>query len=360
MLKNVAGQTLFLYFFNQITGLGKTGDAANLTAYVGGVALADTSATEVSSSNAPGWYSWSLTAAETNANQLMFTGKSTTSDIYSDGTVIQTNDVNVVSWDGEDADTNGGLPRIIVAAYEQADVVTGNPQTTPPYLAGGIVASTTGTTTTLASTAVATADYYLSDLLWIISGTGIGQVRIITGYTAGRVAAHDAWVTNPNSASRFIIVPGKTPTAAQNATATAAALAGTVNARVYAPGTGDSLDLYQGDWYANADGRGITVTKAGSESHWPTTLSTVEVYFTPTARTLERVPAAASVGPISATIVTATGASQSFRFDVTSTQSDSLDATEANGYTFKYVANQSTRPATLRAGAFNVRPDTAA
>jgi hypothetical protein len=75
-------------------------------------------------------------------------------------------------------------------------------------LATGVVASTTGTTTTLDAGAAATADYYVNAKLVVISGTGAGQERVITGYTVGRVATHAAWTTNPTGASKYAIVPG--------------------------------------------------------------------------------------------------------------------------------------------------------
>lgn len=86
MLKNVTGQKIRLFAFDTSTGAPKTGDAANLTAYVAKdrgtlTALGDTSATEISSTNAPGLYEFDLTQAETNADVLDFTGKSSTSNI---------------------------------------------------------------------------------------------------------------------------------------------------------------------------------------------------------------------------------------------------------------------------------------
>lgn len=86
MFKNVASQKLRLFAFDYSTGGPKTGDAANLTAYVSKdrgtlTALGDTSATEVSSTNAPGVYEFDLTQAETNADILDFTGKSSTANV---------------------------------------------------------------------------------------------------------------------------------------------------------------------------------------------------------------------------------------------------------------------------------------
>jgi hypothetical protein len=86
VIRNVAGQKVQLFVFDYSTGAPKTGDAANLTAYVkkdsgSSTALVDTSATEVSSSTNPGWYEWDVSQAETDATDLLFTGKSTTANV---------------------------------------------------------------------------------------------------------------------------------------------------------------------------------------------------------------------------------------------------------------------------------------
>jgi hypothetical protein len=86
MQKNQAGQSITMLAIDTATGKPKTGDAANLTAYIskddGAVtALGDTSATETSATNAKGLYTWSLTQAETNAGKLVFSGKSATADV---------------------------------------------------------------------------------------------------------------------------------------------------------------------------------------------------------------------------------------------------------------------------------------
>src|SRR4051812_36210887 len=87
MFKNVISQKIAVYAYDSTTGAPKTGDAANLTAYVskdfGSVTvLGDTSATEMDATNAKGMYLFDLTQAETNADCAIFTGKSTTSNIY--------------------------------------------------------------------------------------------------------------------------------------------------------------------------------------------------------------------------------------------------------------------------------------
>lgn len=86
MFKNVASQKITVLAIDTATNLPKTGDAANITAYVskddGAVTvLGDTTATEIDSTNALGLYSFDLTQSETNADKLIFSAKSSTSGI---------------------------------------------------------------------------------------------------------------------------------------------------------------------------------------------------------------------------------------------------------------------------------------
>lgn len=102
MFKNVASQKIALFAFDYTTGAPKTGDAANLTFYVnkdwGGLnALADTSASELSSTNAPGWYVCDVSQSETNADALHFTGKSSTSNVVVVGQMVYTRPPNFTS-----------------------------------------------------------------------------------------------------------------------------------------------------------------------------------------------------------------------------------------------------------------------
>lgn len=86
MFKNVGGQKLTVFCFDATTNLPKTGDAANLAAYVdkddaGVVALGDTSATEKDATNAAGYYAFDLAQAETDADKLLFSAKSSTANV---------------------------------------------------------------------------------------------------------------------------------------------------------------------------------------------------------------------------------------------------------------------------------------
>jgi hypothetical protein len=85
MFKNVAAKFI-VFAFDATSNVPKTGDAANITAYVskdyGAVTvLGDTSATEMDATNAPGYYLFDAAQAETNADCLMVSGKSSTANI---------------------------------------------------------------------------------------------------------------------------------------------------------------------------------------------------------------------------------------------------------------------------------------
>lgn len=86
MFKNVASQKVQLFAFDTTTGAPKTGDAANLTAYVSKdhgtvTVLADTSATEMDATNAKGVYVFDVAQAESNADELTFSAKSSTANV---------------------------------------------------------------------------------------------------------------------------------------------------------------------------------------------------------------------------------------------------------------------------------------
>ena len=82
-------------------------------------------------------------------------------------------------------------------------------------------------TITLDASASAVDDFYINQVVHIISGTGAGQSKIISDYTGSSKVAdvNDNWATNPDNTSVFVIypfgsVPGASaPTAAANADA---------------------------------------------------------------------------------------------------------------------------------------------
>lgn len=95
MYKNVSGQKIYVYAYDNKTGSAETGDAANITAQLSKDAAAsaatnDTSPTELDATDHPGIYVFDMTAAETNADVLMLTAASSTADIEIEPVEIRT------------------------------------------------------------------------------------------------------------------------------------------------------------------------------------------------------------------------------------------------------------------------------
>lgn len=85
MFKNTAAKFM-VFAFDTTNSTAKTGDAANITCYVSKdygtvTVLADTSATEMDSTNAKGYYLFDAAQGETNGDCLMISAKSTTANI---------------------------------------------------------------------------------------------------------------------------------------------------------------------------------------------------------------------------------------------------------------------------------------
>lgn len=85
LFKNVASQKIHVYAYDSTTGAAKTGDAANITAYVSldgtANAIDDTNPAEVDATNMPGVYVFDLAQAETNCNSFALYAKSATANI---------------------------------------------------------------------------------------------------------------------------------------------------------------------------------------------------------------------------------------------------------------------------------------
>lgn len=88
MYKNRASQKIPIYVWDANTGLGKTGDAANITVKLskdGGAAATSANAvSELDSTNFPGTYVLTLSQAETNCDLLLVQAVSVTANVYSD------------------------------------------------------------------------------------------------------------------------------------------------------------------------------------------------------------------------------------------------------------------------------------
>lgn len=116
MFKNTSSQSLTLQAIDVSTGLPKSGDAANMLFYVskddGSVTLITANSgvpTEIDSTNAKGLYKIALAQAETNADKLLFSGKSSTSNIVVSPTVIYTTPAGFTSQVAQTGDSYAAL-----------------------------------------------------------------------------------------------------------------------------------------------------------------------------------------------------------------------------------------------------------
>ena len=95
MLKNTANQKVLILAYDIANDGGKTGDAANITAYISKDGAApvqsnDANPTELDATNMPGVYVFDLTQEETNCNSFILYAKSATSNIQIDPVRIET------------------------------------------------------------------------------------------------------------------------------------------------------------------------------------------------------------------------------------------------------------------------------
>jgi hypothetical protein len=100
--KNASGQKVAVFAYDKTTGAAKTGDAANITAYLSkdfaaAAAVADTNPTELDATNMAGWYVFDLTQAETDAEVLVIAPKSATADIVLEQVQVTTLDAAISS-----------------------------------------------------------------------------------------------------------------------------------------------------------------------------------------------------------------------------------------------------------------------
>jgi hypothetical protein len=175
---NTASKVEF-YAWDTVNNVPKTGDAGQITAYVridGGslTILTDTSATELSSTNAPGSYEFDVAAAETNGDHLFFSAKSSTANI--------------------------SLAPISVNTKA------------PLRAAASLVdASPAPTTTTFAATGLSSVvtDFYKGDAVVFTSGAlqgQSGQIYSYAGPTTKLITLQSALTSAPVAGVTFVIV----------------------------------------------------------------------------------------------------------------------------------------------------------
>jgi hypothetical protein len=207
VFKNVAA-TFVVFAFDATTNVPKTGDAANITAYVSKdygtvTVLGDTTATEFDATNAPGYYWFTAAQAETNADCLMVTGKSSTANIKVLGApaIIYTRPTT-----GWLAPTTAGRTLDVSAGGEAGvDWANVGSPTTAVNLSGTTV-NLTNTVTTYTGNTPQTGDNFAR-----IGAAGAG----LTALGDTRIANLDATVSSRLATSGYTAPP----TAAANATA---------------------------------------------------------------------------------------------------------------------------------------------
>lgn len=183
--KNVGSQILEVFAFDYTTGAPKTGDSANITAYVtidGGsvTVLADTSATEKSSTNAPGWYQFDLAQGETNGDHLLYTAKSSTGNV----TVVGMDTNSRPSAFGLVAGATNGL---FIAGTNAATTVTTAFTTTFTGNLTGSVGSVTGLTASNLDATISSRMATYTQPTGFLAATFPATVASTTNITAGTI-----------------------------------------------------------------------------------------------------------------------------------------------------------------------------
>lgn len=178
--------TITYYAYDTFNSIGKTADGGNHTLRLvrDGVESTPTNTpTEIDATNAKGIYSLALTTSEMNCNCLSLVGVSSTANI------IIAPIANIITEQGRiDATISSRAVNVLI----------------------GTAQSGTASYIQLASSAVATDKIYNGMVVNIVSGTGAGQARRIVFYngTTKNAYVNTPWVTNPDSASTYVLENG--------------------------------------------------------------------------------------------------------------------------------------------------------
>lgn len=299
MQKNVASQKFIVFAFDSTTNLPKTGDAANITAYIakdfGSVTvLGDTSATEMDATNAKGYYLFDGTQAESNADIILVSGKSSTANIVVIGapSAIFTTPASFTSSVAQTGDTYArlGAPAGASIAADLAEIEAET---------DGIAAISTATPLTAAQIATgvwqdATAgDFTAANSIGksVMNGVALGTGLTINAYTGNTVQTGDAYArlgapAGASIAADLAEIEGETDTILTNTTgitftvanqvdvnvvdwkgATAPAMTGDAFARLGAPvGASISADIAEVEGETDTLIAGVNVTSLNGDS----------------------------------------------------------------------------------------------
>jgi hypothetical protein len=211
--------TLTYVAWDTAANVGKTGDAANHTIRAVGDGTeftpgggTPTVPVQVDSTNLKGVYKIALAASEMNYNCIALGGSSSTAGIVIYPVQIFTDQGTMPTA----APNAAGGFLTVGSGSGQLNPSAGNmglvPNDSFVIQAGTAQAGAAGSIT-LASGASATDNLYVGQTVKIISGTGSGQVRVVSGYvgstkvaTVGRV-----WITNPDNTSLYVVQAIQSP-----------------------------------------------------------------------------------------------------------------------------------------------------
>jgi hypothetical protein len=191
-----AATKVALFAFDTTTGAAKTGDAANITAYLskdyGSVTqLGDTSATEMDATNAKGWYLFDVTGTEATADACLFTGKSSTANISVVGQMIFTTPASFTAFV---TPTNLTAAQIATGVWQDT---TAGDFTTALSVGKSVmngVSLGTGLTVASVSGAVGSVTGAVGSVTGAV-GSVTGAVGSVTGNVGGNVVGSVASVT---------------------------------------------------------------------------------------------------------------------------------------------------------------------
>lgn len=206
MFKNVAGQKIELFAFDSATGAPKLSDAVNITVYVnkdnaGPVALGDTSATELSSTTDPGAYAFDLTQAETNADKLRFSGKSTTSGVVVVAQTIYTLPASFTAFNNplSAAQTfaalgmaSANMDAQLAAIAAQATAIVAQTLATALRSAVGLAAANTDTQLAALASAIGSVNSAVSSVPTAIQNADALLARNVAGGSDGGMIVSEA------------------------------------------------------------------------------------------------------------------------------------------------------------------------
>jgi hypothetical protein len=197
MIKNQASQIAVFFAFDTTTSAPKTGDAANMTPYVikddgTAAALATATVTEIDATNLKGYYRCSPSQAETNYNDPIYGGKSSTANVSIVATHYSTTPAN---FHKTVIDASGNVNANLTQRLAIAEL--------PRYTG---TAQNGGASTITLQAGTTALQCCAGDTVVLTGGAGLGQSGIVSAFDPATVIATivGTWpTTNPNNTSTY-------------------------------------------------------------------------------------------------------------------------------------------------------------